>query len=374
MYQKKAISILALTAVTFLLIFTVSCNSQETFKDETITAENRAEILSQADSQLTVEELRLLKQYLNRSYPQLGENDLPLGRTLNQMIEEERLVAASSPAQQDNAAVEQDDSAQAEAAETPAKTTPAAPVPSRPRAAQQAPAQQAPAQQAPAAQAPAQAQAEASAPLETAAPAENVSSTSPNAELSAPVSAIPETATPETPQSVVVEVAPGTDIQVRLVEPIGTETAQTGDRFELELAQDLVVGDKLIAPKGSRARGRVLDSQAAGKVKGLATMSLTLTDLYIGQEQFPLQAETLTYQAEKTTGKDATKVGIGTGVGAILGAIIGGKKGAAVGAGVGAGAGTATVLATKGDELVFPVEQMFRFRLTNGFKVEVLED
>jgi len=60
---------------------------------------------------------------------------------------------------------------------------------------------------------------------------------------------------------------------------------------------------------------------------GLATISLTLTDLYIGQDQFPLQSETLTLQAEKTTGKDAAKIGIGTGVGAIIGAIAGGRNG-----------------------------------------------
>ena len=367
MYQKKAIPILAFIAATILLISLTSCSKEETFRDETITAANSADILSKADSQLTVEELRLLKQYLNRSYPQLGENDLPLGRTLKQMIDEERLVAASSPAQQNNAAADQAASAQAEAVAPPAKTAPAAPAPSRPRAAPQAPAAQTPAQ--------APAQAQATAPAETVAPADTAAETTRNAEQSAPVTSLPETAAaPAAPVPVVVEVASGTDLQVRLVEAIGTATTQTGDRFELELAEDLVVGDKLIAPKGSRARGRVLDSQAAGKVKGLATMSLTLTDLYIGQEQFPLQAETLTYQAEKTTGKDAAKVGIGTGVGAILGAIIGGKKGAAVGAGVGAGAGTATVLATKGDELVFPVEQMFRFRLNNGFNVEVLED
>ena len=179
---------------------------------------------------------------------------------------------------------------------------------------------------------------------------------------------------PVTSQPGVFEIVSGTDIMTRLVEPLSTKTAQNGDRFELQLADDLVVGDHLIAPRGTRARGRVVNSQASGKVKGLATISLTLTDLYIGQDQFPLQSETLTLQAEKTTGKDAAKIGIGTGVGAIIGAIAGGGKGAVIGAGVGAGAGTTVVLATSGDELEFPVEQMFQFRLTKGFTVEVPRD
>ena len=357
MNKKKTILIVAFISLSMFLLVLSSCSSgKTTFKDETITAENRAEILSKADSQLTVEEGRLLGQYLERSYPQLDKNDLPVGRTLNQMIEEERVVAASRPAQQAEAPME---AAPETAAITtpPAKTNAAPPAAPKPRpkpAAQQA-------------STPAASQPQAAAPAETTSPAIN-------AEQVNPAAAIPEAVVPETPQPIIVEVPSGTDLQVRLVEALGTQTSQTGDRFELQLADDLVVGNHLIATKGSRLRGRVINSQAAGKVKGLATMSLTLTDLYIGQDQFPLQAETLTYQAEKTTGKDAAKVGIGTGVGAILGAIIGGKKGAVIGAGVGAGAGTGTVLATKGDELEFPVEQMFRFRLTEGFSVEVLQD
>ena len=185
---------------------------------------------------------------------------------------------------------------------------------------------------------------------------------------------LPVEVMPETSQPGVYEIVSGTEIMTRLAEPLSTETAQNGDRFELQLADDLVVGNHLIAPRGTRARGRVLNAQASGKVKGLATISLTLTDLYIGQDQFSLQSETLTLQAEKSIGKDAATVGIGTGVGAIIGAIAGGGKGAVIGAGVGAGAGTTVVLATKGDELEFPVEQMFAFRLTKGFKVEVLRD
>ncbi len=361
MNPKRTIFIVALISLTMFLLVFSSCSSQKSFRDETITAENKAEILSKADSQLTVEEGRLLGQYLERSYPQLAKNDLPIGRTLTQMITEERAVAASSQPQQAEAQVEAEPETAA-VTNVPAKGKTAAPAAPKPKQAPAAP-------QAPAPQSSAQvtSQPQASTPAEATNSAHN-------AEQIPPAAAIPEVAVPEAPKPIIVEVEPGTDIQVRLVEALGTDTAQTGDRFELQLADDLVVGDHLIAPKGSRARGRVLDSQAAGKVKGLATISLILTDLYIGQDQFPLQTETLTYQAEKTTGKDAAKVGIGAGVGAILGAIIGGKKGAAIGAGVGAGAGTTTVLATKGDELEFPVEQMFRFRLTQGFKVEVLED
>ena len=371
MNQKKTIWIFALISITLLLVSLTSCSQKTTFRDETISSVNMAEILSKANTELTVEEARLLEQYLKRSYPQLAENDLPAGRTLNQMIEEERIVESTRPAQEAADATEAEpDMDKTTAPPVKTETTPpAAPEPRTPPPARQVPAQQAAALATTPAQQPG-AQATAS---EGAAGLTEKTQQASSSEI-IPEAVIPEPVIPEVPQPIVVEVESGVDIQVRLVESLNTETAETGDRFELQLAEDLAVGDQLIAPKGSRARGRVLNSQSAGKVMGVATISLTLTDLYIGEEQFPLQAETLTYEAEKTTGRDAAKVGVASGIGAILGAIIGGGKGAAIGAGVGAGAGTTTVLATKGDELEFPVEQMFRFRLTEGFKVEVIEE
>jgi len=361
--------ILLLTAVSILAFSLVSCSTEEQgFREDVITAENEAEILEKVRTELTVEEARLLNQYLERSYPELEENDLPAGRTLSQMISEERTVeatrAASSPA---DATADSDDSVQSGEA-SPPPAVQAAPTARQSRNQDQPPAA-APAER-PAARQPAPAP--EAAPVQ-ATPAAESSSLADNSSQADPAAAIPEETVPEPPRPTVVEIEQGTDIMVRLVETLSTETAQSGDRFELELAEDLTAGDNLIAPKGTRARGRVIESQEAGKVKGLATLSLTLTDLFIDGEQFPLKTETLTYQAEKTTGKDAAKVGVASGIGALIGAIVGGGKGAAIGAGVGAGAGTGTVLATKGDQLEFPVEQMFRFRLTDVFTVEIYE-
>ena len=100
MNQKKTIWIFALISITLLLVSLTSCSQKTTFRDETISSVNMAEILSKANTELTVEEARLLEQYLKRSYPQLAENDLPAGRTLNQMIEEERIVESTRPAQE----------------------------------------------------------------------------------------------------------------------------------------------------------------------------------------------------------------------------------------------------------------------------------
>jgi hypothetical protein len=96
-------------------------------------------------------------------------------------------------------------------------------------------------------------------------------------------------------------------------------------------------------------------------------MSLQLTSLLIGKEAYDLQTDIITKEAESTKKKDATKVGIGAGLGAAIGAIAGGGKGAAIGAAVGG----ATVVATRGKELHFDVEQKFVFVLRRDVNVKL---
>ena len=330
---KKETWVFALLSILLMLALPTACrNGGKSFSDEIITAENKAEIAGKAKTDLTLEESRLLGKYLKRFYPELAENDLPSGRTINQMIGEEMALASADPASQ-TSLLARDLPLQAETAAPPMKRS--------------------------------------------AIPAPKPVTFTPQSGSSAQAEAvenIPVEVFPETPQPIVVEIASGTEIMTRLVESLSTKTARNGDHFEMELAEDLTAGEYLIAPKGSRTRGRIISSESSGKVKGLAAMSMVLTDLYVEGEQYLLQAETLNFQAEKTTGKDAAKVGIGAGIGAIIGGIAGGGKGAAIGAGVGAGAGTTVVLATKGDELEFPMEQMFHFRLTKGFKAEAFRD
>ena len=61
-------------------------------------------------------------------------------------------------------------------------------------------------------------------------------------------------------------------------------------------------------------------------------MSMQLTSLTVGKQTYPLRTAILSFEAESTKNKDATKVGVGAGLGAVIGAIAGGGKGAAIGA------------------------------------------
>ena len=156
----------------------------------------------------------------------------------------------------------------------------------------------------------------------------------------------------------------GMPLRVRTTNTLSTKAAASGEAFVASLEEPIVDGTWVIAPKGATVRGIVVDSDPGGRVKGVASLSIRLTQLETADGQ-TIDITTGTYgaEAQSTKKKDATKVGIASGVGAAIGAIAGGGKGAAIGAGVGAGAGSGAVLATRGDPAVIPSESVITLTL-----------
>lgn len=187
----------------------------------------------------------------------------------------------------------------------------------------------------------------------------------------------PERQTPQRPEPQAVSVPPapvepprtvvipsGTILTVRMGQHLSSESSSEGDTFTATLDQPLVFEDLVIAERGSRVEGRVVQAEEGGRVKGVASLALQLTKISTSDGQTAaVQTQTFIWDAPKSVKGDAAKVGIATGVGAALGAIFGGGKGAAIGAGVGAGAGTGTVLATKGKPAEIDAETRVNFRL-----------
>jgi hypothetical protein len=176
---------------------------------------------------------------------------------------------------------------------------------------------------------------------------------------------------PKPPEPRFATLAEGTKVQVRLQEALDSAVNKTGDTFSAILDKDIVVDGAVVAPRGSVLGGKLTNVTRSGRVEGLASMSIQLTSLTVGNQTYPLQTENLSFEAESTKKKDATKVGIGAGIGAVIGAIAGGGKGAAIGAAVGGGAGGAAVVATRGKEVKLDAEQPFSFVLRNSISVKL---
>ena len=158
---------------------------------------------------------------------------------------------------------------------------------------------------------------------------------------------------------------------IRLSQSLSSKKNQAGQTFEGILEQDLTGEGHLLAPAGSTIAGKVTDVASSGKVKGKAKMSLTLTQLEVGGQQYAIDTNTLNFEAQGTGTRDAKRIGIASGIGAVVGAIAGGGKGAAIGAAIGAGAGTGVTLATPGDEVEFPTEQRMSFKLDKPVELPI---
>jgi hypothetical protein len=178
-------------------------------------------------------------------------------------------------------------------------------------------------------------------------------------------------APPKAPEPRIVTLLSGTHIQVRLQAPLDTGVNKTGDTFHAILDQDIELDGRIVAARGSLLTGKLSHVAQSGRVEGLAAMSLQLLNLEMAGQTYPILTEVLSFEAESTKKKDATKVGVGAGVGAVIGAIAGGGKGAAIGAAVGAGAGGATVIATRGKEVQLSSEQKLNFSLARDVNVKL---
>jgi hypothetical protein len=204
------------------------------------------------------------------------------------------------------------------------------------------------------------------APVPVTPPAQTPAVTPPDsarAPLNPPAGTQTAPPPPRVPHTVTI--AAGTMLPVRLSQTLSSDKNQPGEAFSATLDQPLVVDDFIIADRGARVQGRIVEAQKAGRVSGVAALAIQLTSLHTSDGQdIAIQTETFTKEGPTSKAEDAKKVGIGAALGAAIGAIAGGGKGAAIGAGVGGGAGAGTVLATRGKPAQLGVETRIPFRLT----------
>jgi len=161
----------------------------------------------------------------------------------------------------------------------------------------------------------------------------------------------------------------GTILRVSLLDAVDSDTSSAGDNFTASMAEALVIDGATLLQKGTKVRGRVINADGAGRVKGVASIQLALTDIMQGTRMIPITTQTFAASAESTQKRDVGVVAGAAGVGAVIGAIAGGKKGAGIGAVTGGGAGTGVVLATKGKEIHYGPETRLNFTLASSVEL-----
>jgi hypothetical protein len=161
-----------------------------------------------------------------------------------------------------------------------------------------------------------------------------------------------------------VTLAAGTQLSVRIGETLSTQRNKPGDTFLATLAEPLTIDDFVIAERGSRCEGRVVEADAGGRVKGVARIGVELTGIHTSDGQkVRIRTASFAKEAQSSRREDAAKVGGGAALGAIIGAIAGGGKGAGIGAAAGGAAGAGDVVLTRGKPAEIPVETRVSFRV-----------
>ena len=143
-----------------------------------------------------------------------------------------------------------------------------------------------------------------------------------------------------------VTIPAGTQVTVRMIDALSSETAQQGQEFRGSLEYPLLVDGREVLPRGADVTGRVVGVHKSGRLSDPGVLELELTSVGAGSRQTSIATERFVIKGESHTKSNATKIGGGAALGAIIGGIAGGGKGAAIGAGAGAAAGTGVAAAT----------------------------
>lgn len=170
----------------------------------------------------------------------------------------------------------------------------------------------------------------------------------------------------------IVTVPAGTNLAIRLVDPIDTGKTAQGSTFEGTLAGPLAVNGVEVAAVGSTVTGQVTNVVSSGRLNRPAELSLTLTFLTPkGGEKVDIATNTWSEKGESHKKRDIEMMGGGTAGGAVIGALAGGKKGALIGGLVGGGGGTAVAAATGKKEIRLPSESKLSFKLSQDITLPV---
>lgn len=177
-------------------------------------------------------------------------------------------------------------------------------------------------------------------------------------------SAVPS-APPSQPELVV---PAGTTLTIALSTFLNSRSTQIGDTFHADISYPVWLQQRQVIPRGSVIKGSVTHVQRPGRLKGKARIALRFETLLLpngisrdlivelrgihgpGVEKIDRRTETVEMDSSK--GRDTGEMAGNAGQGAIIGAIAGGGKGAGIGAGVGGVVGLATILLSRGNELV----------------------
>jgi hypothetical protein len=161
------------------------------------------------------------------------------------------------------------------------------------------------------------------------------------------------------------QVASGTEITVRLIDPVNSDADRLGQTYRASIDSPVVVNGQTVIARGADAVATLVDAQKSGRIQGRTVMTLDLKSITVNGRSYDIATAGVPQASSSRTARSAKVIGGTAALGAIIGAIAGGGKGAAIGTVAGAGAGTAAEVATSGQKVNIPSETRLTFTLKN---------
>ncbi len=161
----------------------------------------------------------------------------------------------------------------------------------------------------------------------------------------------------------------GTQLAIRTLENLDSDTSQPGDVFHGTLDGPISADGHTIGGGRSAVEGRVVSVKPSTHFSGRSELALQLTRLTIGNKSYPIETDTWSREGNARGKNTVAKGAGGAALGALIGGLAGGGRGAAIGAGAGAAAGTGVNAVTKGQRINLRPETSLTFRLQSPVTV-----
>ena len=174
---------------------------------------------------------------------------------------------------------------------------------------------------------------------------------------------------PPPPQPITVTIPEGTIVTVRTIDSIDSSVNRPGQTFRASLDAPIVVGDRVVVPKGLNVNLKLVDASSAGKFKGRSELTVSLDSFTYQGRTYQVASSDVQEKGGSRGKRSAEVIGGGAVLGAIIGGLAGGGKGAAIGAGAGAAGGTAVQALTHGQQVKIPSETRLDFTLHDPVNV-----
>jgi BON domain-containing protein len=174
---------------------------------------------------------------------------------------------------------------------------------------------------------------------------------------------------PPPPQPITVTIPEGTIVTIRTIDAIDSSVNRTGQTFRASLDAPIVVGDRVVIPKGLNVNLKLVDASSAGKFKGRSELTVSLDSFTYQGRTYQIASSDVQEKGGSRGKRSAEVIGGGAVLGAIIGGLAGGGKGAAIGAGAGAGTGTVVQALTHGQKVKIASETRLDFTLHDPVNV-----